>query len=240
MSTKRPTAPTGDAQTGTVGPDALPCAPGDLWANPCSDRLSRANRVAKHMPESHGATLHLHALVAGDRSAADRLAPLVYDELRALAGSFFAHENPGHTLQPTAIADEAFIRLIGQTQADWQGRAHFMAVAAVLMRRILVDHSRQRNAVKRGGDCGRVTLTGLDAPASEGRGAHTVDVESIDRVLTELADLNQRQARVVEMRFFAGMSVEETAVALGVSEKTVKNDWRFARAWLHDRLSATR
>ena len=172
----------------------------------------------------------LARLETGDRSAADRLTPLVYDELRRLAQHCLQQETPGHTLQATALVHEAYLRLAGQRDAAWQNQAHFFAVAATMIRRILVDHARARAAAKRGGGAHRLTLQEsavLDA------GADPIDLHD---ALTELHALNERRARVVELRFFGGLDVEHTAHVLGVSPRTVKDDWRFARAWLGSRL----
>jgi RNA polymerase sigma factor (TIGR02999 family) len=171
-------------------------------------------------------TLMAHA--AGDPAAADQLLPLVYRELRALAAAYMRRERPGHTLQPTALVHEAFIRLVDESRINWRGRTHFFALAARQMRRILIDSARSRNARKRGGGLHRVTLDeGLLTSAGP-----TFDVLALDEALRRLARLNDRQAQVVELRFFGGLSVEETAQFLGVSAPTVKNDWRAARAWL--------
>jgi RNA polymerase sigma factor (TIGR02999 family) len=168
----------------------------------------------------------------GDGRAADVLMPLVYDELRALAAHAMQREPVGHTLQPTAIANEAYMRLVDQQRIDWKGRAHFFAVAAEMVRRILVDHARQRRSLKRGGNARREPL-GLEV---EGPTEADVTVLDLDEALRELAALDERQARVVELRYFGGLSVEETAHVLGVSPRTVKGDWAIARAWLRDRL----
>ncbi len=175
----------------------------------------------------------LARLETGDRSAADRLTPLVYDELRRLAQHFLQRETPGHTLQATALVHEAYLRLAGQRGADWQNQAQFFAVAATMIRRILVDHARARAAAKRGGGGHRLTLqesVALDA------GADPVDLLDLHDALTDLYALNERRARVVELRFFGGLDVQHTAHVLGVSPRTVKDDWRFARAWLGSRL----
>lgn len=158
--------------------------------------------------------------------AADRLVPLLYTELRALAQRHMRAERAGHTLQPTALVHEAFLRLVDQNRAQWQNRAHFLAVAARTMRRILVDHARRHGARKRDGGQ-RVTLHGdiaLEAPA--------VDVLELDAALERLREVDERAQRVVELRFFGGLDVPGTAAVLGVSPATVKRDWRFARAWL--------
>ncbi|MEZ6234925.1 MAG: sigma-70 family RNA polymerase sigma factor [Phycisphaerales bacterium] len=170
---------------------------------------------------------------AGDSSAGRRLMEAVYDELRGLAGAYLARQSPGHTLQPTALVHEAFIKLMDQTGAAWNGRAHFFAVAAKAMRHILVDHARARKADKRGGDWQRVTLDG----AMVWSGDKAVDTLSVHEALEELAALDERQAQVVEMRYFGGLTVDEVAVVLDVSKSTVEADWRMARAWLSKKLA---
>lgn len=181
---------------------------------------------------------HVTALVdlsrAGDEGAGQRLMEAVYEELRRLAGAYLAHQNAGHTLQPTALVHEAFIKLIDHDHAKWNGRAHFFAVAAKAMRHILVDHARARKADKRGGDWGRVTL---DA-AMMRVGDKGVDTLVVNEALEHLARLDERQSRIVELRFFGGLAVEEVAEVLGVSKSTVEAEWRMARAWLSRRLGA--
>jgi RNA polymerase sigma factor (TIGR02999 family) len=164
----------------------------------------------------------------GDQRALDRLTPLVYEELRHQAARYLRRERPGHTLQTTALINEAYLRLIDAKDVRWQSRAHFFAVAANLMRRVLVDHARRRDAEKRGGSQIRLTL---DEGLAVARNSE-VDLLAIDEALDRLAAIDAQQARVVELRFFSGLSVEETAAALGVSPKTVKRDWSVARAWL--------
>jgi RNA polymerase sigma factor (TIGR02999 family) len=177
---------------------------------------------------SHSITHLLKAWSAGDRQALDRLTPLVYEELRHQAARYLRRERPGHTLQTTALIHEAYLRLIDAGDVDWQGRAHFFAIAANVMRRILVEHARRRDADKRGGSQVRVQLDEALAVAKE----TDVDLLAIDKALDKLETIDPQQARVVELRFFSGLSVEETAAALGVSPSTVKRDWRVARAWL--------
>ena len=174
----------------------------------------------------------------GDEGALNALLPLVYDEMRRLAGSYLRNEGAGHTLQPTALAHEAYLRLLDQRQVSWQNRAHFMGLAAQAMRRILVDHARRRDAQKRGGGAVRVTLDDADAAGEAISAALPLDVpaEDLDQALDRLAALDERQARVVELRFFTGLSIEEAAEALSVSPATVKRDWTLARAWLHREL----
>jgi RNA polymerase sigma factor (TIGR02999 family) len=176
----------------------------------------------------------LAAAADGDSSAADRLFPLVYDELRALAAHMFERQPANHTLQPTALVHDAFIRLVGQPAGAFKSRAHFMAVAAKAMRQILTDHARRRNAQKRGGDWSQITIDD-SALARDGHNA-SIDVLALDETLQALAKLDERKARVVELRFFGGLTSEETAEALGVSRATVADDWTVARAWLRSEL----
>ncbi len=178
---------------------------------------------------SHEATQILQAMDKGASDAASRLMPLVYEQLRDLARSYFRNQPSDHTLQPTALVHEAFVRLVGQ-DVEWTGRAHFLAVAAVAMRGIVVDHARRRGAAKRGGDRHRVTM--FD-PATDGA---PLDALDIDEAMKALAEHYPRQARVAELRFFGGMSVMEVAHVLDTSKSTVEEDWRFARAWLNARL----
>jgi len=165
----------------------------------------------------------------GDEAAVDRLMPLVYDELRRLASNFFRRERVNHTLQPTALVHEAYLHLVGQSEVRWQNRAHFFGAAAQLMRHILVDHARSHNAAKRGGGEIRVTLNEELAAT----GQREVDLIALDAALDELAALDQQQCRIVEMRFFGGLSIEETAEVLSISPATVKREWSTAKAWLY-------
>lgn len=166
----------------------------------------------------------------GKREAARELLPVVYDELRRLAADYMKRERPDHTLQATALVHEAYLRLVDQKSVDWQGRNHFFSVAARMIPRVLVDHARRRLARKRGGEYHRVSLEGVLSPG-DGLQAE-VDAVALAESLEKLSEHSERQARVVELRFFAGLNVEETANELGVSADTVKRDWRFARAWL--------
>jgi RNA polymerase sigma factor (TIGR02999 family) len=173
----------------------------------------------------------LNGVSRGDADAIERLLPVVYQEMRRLAAGFLEGERTGHTLQPTALAHEAYLRLVGRD--GWQGRNHFMAVAARVMRSILVDHARRRKAQKRGG--GQVPVP-LDATMITA-GSRPIEFDDLDRALADLARLSERQARVVELRYFGGLTIEETAEVLGVSPVTVKRDWATARAWLYRELS---
>ncbi len=170
----------------------------------------------------------------GDPQAARRLMPLVYDELRRLSRHYLRRERPEHTLQPTALVHEAFLRLVGKDHPQWQDRAHFFAVAAQQMRRILVDHARAHGADKRGGEALRVTLD--DAVAFQDR--PTEDLLALDDALSALAELDPRKAKIVELRYFAGMTLQEVAALLDLSMATINNESRLARAWLHRRLQS--
>jgi RNA polymerase sigma factor (TIGR02999 family) len=181
----------------------------------------------------HDTTRILNKIGAGDASAADRLLPLVYEELRRLAAHYMLQERPGHTLQPTALVNEAYLRLVDQSRVSWRNREQFFAVAAEMIRRILVDHARKKSAAKRGGGAPHFPLDlGQPGDATTGQ----LDLLALDDALTRLGELSDRQRRVVELRFFGGLSVQETANALEVSKATVKNDWRVARAWLQGEL----
>lgn len=171
---------------------------------------------------------------AGDEEALHRLLPLVYEELRRVARRHLRRERPDHTLQTTALVNEAYLRLIDQGAAEVEDRCHFVALASHLMRQILVDHARARLAKKRDGGC-RVTLA-EDVPAAA---PGEIDVLAVDDALDRLAVLDAQQARVVELRYFGGLSIRETSEVLGVSEATVKRDWATARAWLHREIEST-
>ena len=180
-------------------------------------------------------SLLLKSWAEQDRSARERLMPLVYEELRRLAHHYMRGERPNHTLQTTGLVNEVYLRLAGLDRMAWRDRAHFMAMAATLMRRILVDYARERRSEKRGGD---VSITSIDDhdPAAPER---QIDLISLDQALTRLAEFDPQQTRIVEMRFFAGLTVEETADVLGVSPTTVKREWASARAWLHHELTGS-
>jgi RNA polymerase sigma factor (TIGR02999 family) len=173
---------------------------------------------------------------SGDASALDDLLPRVYDELRALADSYMRRERAGHTLQPTALVHEAFLRMLRLPPGSVQNRVHFFALAAQAMRRILADHARRHRAAKRGGSAVRVPLELVEGGAPASAAGEDVAADDLDAALEDLAKLDPRQARVVELRFFGGLSIEETAEVLAVSSATVKRDWLVARAWLHREL----
>jgi RNA polymerase sigma factor (TIGR02999 family) len=175
----------------------------------------------------------LVAVREGDKEAADLLMQAVYSELRRKAGAYLRRERPGHTLQPTALVHEAYLRLVDQRRVVWQNRAHFLGVAARIMRRLLVDHARNRSARKRGGPQARVTLDDGLASSSP----CPVDLMALDEALDALAALDSEQSRVVELRAFGGLSVEETAEVMGISAATVKRHWSFSRAWLARRMT---
>lgn len=170
---------------------------------------------------------------AGDREALDALLPLIYDELHRLAHHHLRNERSDHTLRSTALVHEAYFRLVGQELPQWQSRSHFFAVAAQLMRQILVDYARRRGASKRGSGVCMLTLD--DAVALPQR--KDVDIVALDDALNTLAEIDPRQSRVVELRFFAGLSLEETSEVMGIATATVQRDWTAARAWLHRQIS---
>lgn len=180
-----------------------------------------------------GITELLQAWSAGDASARDRLMPLVYDDLRKRAASYLRRERAGHTLQPTALVHEAYLRLVDQRRIAWRNRAQFFGVAAEMMRRILVDHARADRAAKRSGMLSRVTLD----PAIAVMQPVDVDVIDLDAALERLAAIDARKSRIAELRFFGGLSLKESSVVLKLSLATVERDWQVARAWLFDALS---
>jgi RNA polymerase sigma factor (TIGR02999 family) len=171
----------------------------------------------------------------GNQAALDKLMPLVDRELHRLAHHYMRQERPGHTLQTTAVVNEAYLRLIDQRQVQWKNRAHFFALSAQLMRRILVDHARKRKYAKRGGDARRISFDEVLAVSHE-RGP---DLVALDDALQKLTAIDPRKSKVVELRFFGGLSVEETAEALAVSPLTIKRDWSMAKAWLYNTLSSS-
>jgi RNA polymerase sigma-70 factor (ECF subfamily) len=175
----------------------------------------------------------LALLASGDEEAADRLMPLVYDQMRGLARSMLNQESPGNTLQPTALVNETYLRMADQTRVDWRGKTHFFAIGAKMMRRILVDHARGKNRQKRGGGMHRLPLD--DDVRVTNRSDE--DVLAIEAALIKLAELDARQAQIVELRFFGGLTVEEVAEVLNVSKRTVESDWTMVRAWLRRELT---
>ena len=183
---------------------------------------------------SHDVTRLLHALQNGEPGASDQLISLVYGELHDLAAHYMRHERDGHTLQPTALVNEAYLRLVDQLGATWQDRSHFYGAAAQAMRRILVDQARRRHAAKREGGH-RVTLED-DVAAVDGAAGQSLDLIALDTALEKLGVVEPRYAKVVELRFFAGLEIEQVAEAMGISPATVKRDWTFAKAFLQREL----
>jgi len=175
----------------------------------------------------------LRAWGKGDTAALDKLVPLVYEELRRQAHRYLRRERPGHTLQTTGLVHEAYLRLVDQRETDWRNRAQFFGVAAQMMRRVLIDHARSKQAAKRGGNQIHVTLEDADAAVQE----QGVDLLDLDEALTRLAKLDLQQAKVVELRYFTGLGIEETAQVLDISAATVKREWTMARAWLRRELA---
>lgn len=198
--------------------------------NPAAVRAQRNNLSMSSSAEITGL---LKNSQSGDRAALDRLLPLIYDELRRLAASHLRRERPDHTLQATALVHEAYLRLVEQHSVDWRNRAHFFALAAEMMRRILVNHAQQHHAQKRGGHDTKLALDEAVSLAGEER---PIDWLLMDDALKRLTALDPRQGRIVELRFFGGLTVEEVAEVLGVSEITVKREWRVAKAWLHQAM----
>ncbi|MEW6742129.1 MAG: ECF-type sigma factor [Planctomycetota bacterium] len=178
------------------------------------------------LPDDATKLLALHS--EGNRAATDRLMVIVYDQLRALAEKHLHGERADHTLTPTALVHEAYLRLVDNTRIDWKGRSHFLAMAAKTLRRVLVDYARVHGAEKRGADWKRITLTGSVAEIRQSE----LDLLELDEVLERLHELSSRQADVVELRYFGGLTIKETAEALGIAEETVKWSWRMARSWL--------
>jgi RNA polymerase sigma-70 factor, ECF subfamily len=183
-------------------------------------------------PSPNEVTERLIAWGAGDRAAFDQLLPIVYKELRRMAGNYLRQENPGHTLQPTALVHEAWLRLIDQTRVDWRNRAQFFGVAAQMMRRILVDHAKAKHREKRGGDAVKLSLDDAINISQE----RAADLLALDDALDELRLIDGRKSRVVELRYFGGFGVEETAQILEVSSETVMRDWKMAKAWLYQQI----
>jgi RNA polymerase sigma factor (TIGR02999 family) len=180
-----------------------------------------------------GITQLLIAWNQGDQGARDELMPLVYDELRRLARGYLRRERPDHTLQPTALVNEAYLRLIDQSQVSWQNRAHFFGIAARLMRQVLINHAVARRAAKRGGEAERVSLGDVDHLAVE----QEVDLIALNEALKNLERMDPQQGQIVELRYFSGLTIEEVAEVMGISPATVKREWTTARAWLRRALS---
>ena len=178
-------------------------------------------------------TAMLRAWSKGELNQPDEVFPLVYDELRRQAHAYLRRERPGHTLQTTGLINETYIKLREQRNFEWESRAHFFAICAVLMRRILVDYAKSKHRVKRGGHAEHLTIDGL---ALEGGPRPDVDVLALDDALNRLAQFDPTQARIVELRYFSGFTIEETASVLGISDSTVKREWRVAKAWLRHEL----
>lgn len=183
-------------------------------------------------PPPNEITERLIAWGAGDRAALDQLIPVVYQELRRMAGNYLRQENPGHTLQPTALVHEAWLRLIDQARVDWRNRAQFFGVAAQMMRRILVDHAKAKHREKRGGDAVKLSLDDAINLSRE----RAADLLALDDALDELTRVDERKSRVVELRYFGGFTVEEIAQILEVSPETVMRDWKLAKAWLYQQI----
>ena len=190
------------------------------------DREAEVTEIVSRLRKAGGA----------DRASAEELLPHVYDELRSLARRYLHRERPGHTLQATALVHEAYIKLVDQSKVDWQGRTHFFAVGAKVMRHLLIDHARGKGRAKRGGDRQKVTLADGLTPFGN-RELDAEDLLALNEGLDRLARLDGRQAKVVELRFFGGLTVPEAALVLGVSKRTVEGDWAHARAWLKRELS---
>ena len=183
-------------------------------------------------PQLARTTSLVRTVAEGDRLAADQLMTELYGEFRSLARRYLDRESPGHTLQPTALVNEVYLKLVDQTQVDWKGRTHFFAIGAQVMRRVLVDHARRKGRLKRGGDLRRAEV---DVSLISARSA--ADVLAVHEAIEDLEKLDPRQARIVELRFFGGLSVAEVAEVLGLSRRTVEAEWTMIRAWLRRRLS---
>jgi len=181
----------------------------------------------------HEVTQILHDWSGGDQEASSRLMPFVYDELRRLARIFLSRERGAHTLQPTALVNEAYLRLVDQTRVNWQNRSHFYGIAARMMRRVLIDHARAHAAEKRGGAALRLSLDDVQLPLEQ----RAADFLDLDEALERLAQMDERKCRIVELRFFGGLSDEEIAEVLQISTRTVLRDWKTARLWLYRELS---
>jgi len=185
-------------------------------------------------PDSHRVTALLHEWTGGRPAAMDELLPYVYDELHRRAARYLRHERINHTLQTTALVHEAYLKLVDQASVDWKDRGHFFAVAAQAMRRILVDHAKHKHRAKRGGAAADLQLDDeFEAPRVESN----VDIEALDEALSRLAVIDPQQERLVELRYFAGLSLEQTAEAMNISRATAAREWQMAKAWLHRELT---
>jgi RNA polymerase sigma-70 factor (ECF subfamily) len=186
-------------------------------------------------PDREDVRVLLAELTKGDKDAASKLIPILYDELRRMAGGYMRRERADHTLQATALVHEAYLKLVEQRSVDWQSRAHFFGIAAQVMRRILVDHARGRLREKRGGELQEASMD----EALEFAPERSFELVKLDEALERLTKLDPRQGKIVELRFFGGLTVEQTAELLGISPKTVKRDWSIAKAWLYSELRQT-
>jgi RNA polymerase sigma factor (TIGR02999 family) len=184
--------------------------------------------------ETHDITQMLIELTDGNSEVVNQILPHIYDELRRLAGSYLRRERTDHTLQPTALVHEAYMKLIDQKQVRWQNRAHFFGIAAQVMRRILMDHARKHKADKRGGEADKLPLEEGILVVSQGKSAELV---ALDDALNELAEIDPQKAKIVELRYFGGLSIEETAEVMGVSVPTINRQWRMAKAWLYGQIA---
>jgi RNA polymerase sigma-70 factor (ECF subfamily) len=193
--------------------------------------------MAENEPRTADITQWLIAWTEGRQDALDQLTPLVYEGLRQVASRQIRRESAGHSLQATALVHETYLRLVDQRQVSWQNRVHFYGVAAAIMRRVLVDHARAQGADKRGGGWQRVTLVEDELPLAE---SSEVDVLALHNALNQLAAFDPRQERIVELRYFGGLTIDETAEAMGISRATVVREWTIAKAWLRANLSAAR
>lgn len=190
-----------------------------------------------HVPESAAdITLLLNRMGAGDQNAVSELVPLLYRELRRMAAHYLRQERPNHTLEPTALVHEAYLRLVNQREVEWKNRSHFFGIAAQVMRRVLLDYARSHRASKRGGSIPHLSLDQALVVSPE----QAADLVALDELLTRLSNLDAQQGRIVELRFFGGLSIEETAELLGISPATVKRDWTMAKAWLKVELQRGR
>src|SRR5829696_7903804 len=190
--------------------------------------------MIENRPDSHRVTELLHEWTGGSPAAMDELLAYVYDELRRRAAKYLRHERVNHTLQTTALVHEAYLRLVDQRSVEWKDRGHFFAIAAQAMRLILVDHAKQKNRAKRGGPVADLQLDDqFEIPIVES----SVDIEALDEALSRLADIDPQHERLVELRYFAGLSLEETADAMNISRATAAREWQLAKAWLHRELT---